>query len=73
MYTDRGTNTCGGRPGALGHEYQDAAWYASQGVDYLKEDSCNASQDPETAYLEYATMRDALNATGRPIFFSLCE
>ena len=36
-YTDRGTETCGGRPAAQGHEEDDAAVYASWGVDYLKE------------------------------------
>lgn len=72
IYTDRGTNTCGGRAGALGHEMQDAAFYAANGVDYVKEDSCNGSQDHQTAFSEYAAMRDALNATGRSIFFSLC-
>jgi len=71
-YTDRGTKTCGGKPGALAHEKIDAATYASWGVDYLKEDSCNAPADHATAFSEYAAMRDALNATGRPILFSLC-
>lgn len=71
-YTDRGTLTCGRRPGALGHEEIDAKTYASWGVDYLKEDSCNASGDHDTAFKEYRAMRDALNATGRPILFSLC-
>ena len=42
------------------------------GVDYLKEDSCAASQNHSEAYVEYGRMRDALNATGRPIVFSLC-
>lgn len=37
-----------------------------------QEDSCNAASDHETAFAEYALMRDGLNATGRPIFFSLC-
>lgn len=76
VYTDRGPQTCGGRAGAQGHEAQDAAWYASMGVEYLKEDSCGASTDHQTAYSEYAKMRDGLaaagNATGNPIFFSLC-
>jgi len=72
LYTDRGTNTCAGRPGSLGYEKIDAATYASWGVDYVKEDSCNAPNTPDAAFSEYATMRDALNATGRPIFFSLC-
>ena len=71
-YTDRGTQTCGGRAGALGHEVIDAMTYASWGVDYVKEDSCNAVQDHPTAFREYAAMRDALNATGRQMYFSLC-
>jgi hypothetical protein len=29
-------------------------------------------KDHSAAFLQYAKMRDALNATGRPIFFSLC-
>ena len=29
-------NTCGGYPGSLGHEEQDANTYASWGVDYVK-------------------------------------
>ena len=71
-YTDRGTETCGGKPGALHHEAIDAETYASWGVDYLKEDSCTASADHEVAFREYGVMRDALNKTGRPILFSLC-
>jgi alpha-galactosidase len=39
---------------------------------YLKEDSCCGSQDHPTAFADYAEMRDALNATGRPVYFSLC-
>ncbi len=41
-------------------------------MDYLKEDSCNATQDHQLAFQEYEVMRDALNQTGRPIYFSLC-
>ena len=36
LYSDAGTATCAGRPGSLGFEEQDAALYASWGVDYLK-------------------------------------
>ena len=71
-YTDRGTLTCGGRPAAQGHEAVDAQTYADWGVDYLKEDSCHAPGDHATAFAQYGAMRDALNATGRPILFSLC-
>jgi alpha-galactosidase len=38
----------------------------------LAEDSCYATQDHGKAFAQYALMRDALNATGRPILFSLC-
>jgi alpha-galactosidase len=71
IYSCAGTKTCAGRPGALGHEYQDARTYAHWGVDYLKEDWCNTgTQDAKSSY---ATMRDALYTAGRPIVFSLCE
>ena len=72
IYTDRGTKTCGGRPGSLGHEQLDASTFAAIGVDFLKEDSCYADDTPEVAWPQYAKMRDALNATGRPIYFNLC-
>jgi alpha-galactosidase len=71
MYSDAGTQTCQGRPGGRGHEFQDALTYASWGVDYLKYDWCHAGmQDAEASYL---TMSQALRASGRPIVFSLCE
>jgi alpha-galactosidase len=71
IYSDAGTQTCAGRPGSRGHEFQDAVQYASWGVDYLKYDWCNTGKEnPEAAY---TTMYDALKAAGRPIVFSLCE
>ena len=68
LYSDAGSKTCAGRPGSLGHEVDDANSYASWGVDYLKYDNCNAGRTPMTK--RYDAMRDALNATGRAIFFS---
>lgn len=44
--------TCAGRPGARGHEVIDAQTYAEWGVDYLKEDSCHARNDPSDGYRE---------------------
>jgi len=71
IYSDAGWGTCQKRPGSQGHEYQDAIIYAKWGVDYLKYDWCNTgTRNAEEAY---ATMRDALKATGRPIVFSMCE
>ena len=71
IYSDTGIATCQGRTGSRGYEYQDARTYAAWGVDYLKYDWCNvASQDPVSSY---KLMADALQKTGRPIVFSLCE
>jgi alpha-galactosidase len=73
IYTSAGTHTCNpaGFPGALGHEYQDAALFASWGIDYLKYDNCN--NQGVDAVQRYTTMRDALKATGRDIVYSICE
>lgn len=54
----------------LGYEIKDADTYALWGVDYLKLDSCYTDATPPA--VEIAIVRDALNASGRPIFFSLC-
>ena len=71
IYSDVGNQTCGGRPGSRGHEYQDALTYAAWGIDYLKFDWCNA--EDLKAQGAYATMRDAIHAAGRPMVFSMCE
>eukprot|EP01060_Flectonema_neradi_P004668 TRINITY_DN13041_c3_g1_i1.p1 TRINITY_DN13041_c3_g1~~TRINITY_DN13041_c3_g1_i1.p1 ORF type:complete len:407 (+),score=72.64 TRINITY_DN13041_c3_g1_i1:45-1223(+) len=72
LYTDRGVKTCAGRPGSGGNEALDAQTFSDWGVDYVKEDSCNASGNHTVAFQEYGAMRDGLNKTGRPIYFSLC-
>jgi alpha-galactosidase len=72
LYSTPGTQTCAniysgytGGVGSLGHETSDAQTYASWGIDYLKYDKCTA------ALSGFAVMRDALRATGRPIFYSI--
>ncbi len=71
VYSDAGSKTCAGRPGGLGHEYQDAVQYAVWGVDYLKYDWCNATT--QDAKASYANIRAALDASGRSIVLSICE
>lgn len=71
LYSSAGTNTCEGRAGGMGYEDIDAQDYASWGVDYLKYDNCHNQNVP--GIQRYPAMRDALNATGRPIFYSLCN
>lgn len=71
IYSDAGSKTCACFAGSQGHEYQDAFVYAQWGIDYLKYDWCYTEDvNPKSAY---RVMRDALAATGRPIFFSMCE
>ena len=71
IYSDAGNKTCAGRPGSRGHEYQDAITYANWGIDYVKYDWCDTQDiNPKSAY---ATMRDAIYKSGRPMLFSICE
>jgi alpha-galactosidase len=72
VYSDAGSKTCEGRPGGLGHEYQDAIQYAAWGVDYLKYDWCN-TYTTQDAKASYANIRAALDASGRAIVLSICE
>src|SRR5881394_1727268 len=58
IYTDAGRRTCQGRPGTYGSEELDARTYAEWGVDYVKEDWCNAQGLDAPA--QYAKFRDAL-------------
>jgi alpha-galactosidase len=77
LYSSAGTSTCEplqenrGFPGGLGHEKEDAATFASWGVDYLKYDNCNNQK--VDARQRYTAMAKALRASGRQIFYSVCE
>ena len=51
IYSDAGERTCETLPGSFGHEEQDAADYASWGVDYLKYDFCNMTRAAPRALL----------------------
>jgi alpha-galactosidase len=71
IYTSAGTKTCQGLPGSLGFEERDAQTFTEWGIDYLKYDNCYNEAIPSID--RYPKMRDALNATKRPIFYSLCQ
>lgn len=82
IYSSPGARTCGGYAGSLGHEAQDARTFASWDVDYLKYDMCSftkrlegKSQARQVAMMKaaYRRMRHALDATGRPIVYALCN
>lgn len=76
IYSSPGPLTCGGYVGSHGHEEQDAKMFAQWSVDYLKYDWCSARrlyQTREEMQALYQKMGEALQATGRPIVYALCQ
>ena len=76
MYSSAGEMTCARYEGSLDHEEEDAQILASWDVDYLKYDNCyhrGRFGYPEVSFNRYNAMWEALNATGRPILYSLCN
>jgi len=73
VYTCVGTKTCKrNRPGSYGHFDIDAATFAGWGLDFVKADFCHRPSN-ESAYQLYSNFSHYLNATGRPMIFSLCN
>ncbi len=77
IYSSPGPKTCANYEGSMGHEAQDARTYAAWGFDYLKYDLCSASGSYKTDEAVqrglYQKMGEALQASGRPIVYSLCQ
>ncbi|CRG86171.1 Alpha-galactosidase [Talaromyces islandicus] len=76
IYSSAGTLTCARYAGSLGYEEKDAELWASWGIDYLKYDNCyNQGEEgtPKLSYDRYNAMGQALNKTGRPILYSMCN
>ena len=76
LYSSPGPVACGDYIGSHGYEREDAAMFASWGVDLLKYDWCSAGALYKTQAdmrAVYQKMGDALHATGRPIVYSLCQ
>jgi alpha-galactosidase len=79
IYASAGTRNCAGRSaGSYGHYRQDAATFASWGVDYVKLDWCYIPfrSYPTMTHLQVSRllatqMGAALAATGRPILFDV--
>lgn len=75
IYSSPGPNTCAGYEGSYGHELQDARTYAAWGIDYLKYDWCGARNIYKDSEMQavYQKMGKALEESGRPIVYSLCQ
>ena len=89
IYSSPGSQTCARFEGSFGHEQQDADLYASWGIDYLKYDLCSFHRQmtemvpgdtPEAKRKQddimrsaYLRMYKAIQKTGRPMVYSLCQ
>eukprot|EP00908_Phaeocystis_cordata_P016890 Transcript_28209.p1 GENE.Transcript_28209~~Transcript_28209.p1 ORF type:complete len:537 (-),score=125.79 Transcript_28209:40-1608(-) len=73
LYSDTGNVTCEGKPGSYGREREDASDYAAWGVDLLKYDYCGMDNATLPTSVYYQRMHTALQATGRPMVFSICS
>ncbi len=85
IYSSPGPTTCANYAGSWDHVEQDAKTYAGWGVDYLKYDLCGLGDVMEKDHPNdrkaqmqmmrdaYARMHKALQATGRPMVYSLCQ
>ncbi len=86
IYTDAGMDGCSMYPdlgpvyqhvGSEGHYEQDFLQFAQWGFDYVKVDWCGGDKeklDPAVQYAEVArAIAKAEAATGRRLYFSLCE
>lgn len=60
----------------MDHEKDDAQSFADWGVDYLKYDNCyhmGRFGTPLISFERFNAMAEALKATGKNIFYSLCN
>jgi alpha-galactosidase len=76
IYTDAGTNGCGGvNQGSFGHYQQDFNQFAAQGYDAVKVDFCGARAQNLNPADTYAKVRDALlgNSSHRPMLLNICN
>lgn len=78
IYSSPGPRTCEDFTASYQHEAQDAATFASWGVDFLKYDWCSYEEIAKNHSLPelqkpYFVMRDALRRVDRDIVFSLCQ
>lgn len=74
IYSGPGNETCAGYTGSLHHEQEDAALFASWGVDFLKYDSCcEPGENAPDVKERHLAMSSALKATGRPIVLHICH
>ncbi|CAG8620295.1 3848_t:CDS:2, partial [Gigaspora rosea] len=72
IYSDAGTQTCGGFPGSLDYEDTDAQTFVDWDVDYLKYANCNEQGRPEQEHNGNA-LNSATAGKNKTIFYNICE
>jgi alpha-galactosidase len=76
LYTDAGTNGCGGtRQGSYGHYQQDVNTFAAWGFDAVKVDYCGGIQQGLEPAAAYGAFHEAIvhNSSHRPMLLSVCN
>jgi hypothetical protein len=86
IYTDAGRDGCSMFPdsgpkyfnsGSEGHYEQDFLQFSRWGFDYVKVDWCGGHKEKLSSALQYAQVARAIQkaekATGRKLYFSICE
>ncbi|HEY1684186.1 MAG TPA: glycoside hydrolase family 27 protein [Tepidisphaeraceae bacterium] len=75
IHTSPGPVTCAGHEASFGYEAQDAQTFANWGIDFIKYDWCSGDRvyKPNQMRAAYQKMNKAIQATGRPMVYSLCQ
>ena len=86
IYTDAGRDGCSMYPdsgpklsntGSEGHYDQDFLQFSKWGFDYVKVDWCGGAKEGRSGAVQYAQIAQAIQqaqrATGRELYFSICE
>lgn len=86
IYTDAGRDGCSMYPdsgpkylhtGSEGHYDQDFLQFSKWGFDYVKVDWCGGAKEGKSGAIQYAQIAHAIQnaekATGRKLYFSICE
>ncbi len=76
LYTDAGTNGCGGKgQGSYGHYQQDVNTFAAWGFDAVKVDYCGGIQQRLEPAAAYAALHEAIvhNSSHRALLLSVCN
>lgn len=75
IYSGPGETTCAGYTGSEGNEKQDAAMFASWGIDHLKYDSCCSHENAKKPVLQkiFHTMSAELQAQKHDVVLHACH